>query len=488
MQNKIELSPVKKIIPFQLGKGMIDSHDPRLWTKFVTAFINEVSAQELASVFDTSINTTKSRIDLSHMFISNYEELEEARSKALILQRTAIDFKSETPGNRFKRLVNEMEAIQNSDDKQRETYLSHKKTITNFDKVCKDLNEKSSKVLAILKPYLGPSALHIVTEKESEYNTNNKKFEHRAKLLDVMDALQSNFGMSTDEAERQITDEFRLIGYANSIEGDIGSLGSLISQFNNHIIERQALNLVPLDNQYLLNELIARINLDEPLAKHDTTTFDLFKQFQHTIQTTKPKFTEVFSIYKKASIEKAFKHSFKSFDTNTSTSSSNDHNYPSLLSSSSSSNFVGLSMKSVNENSKAICFRYQNQGTCFHGDNCKYAHITKSTGSKWGGSNSNRSDQPSKPICYQYAKGECRYGDKCKYYHDVSTQLGTKEVCQDFKKYKSCRFGDRCRYSHNDNSNKRKLDSPQTTPPSTPKSILKKHRPSTPIRPVDKEE
>jgi RNA recognition motif-containing protein len=97
-----------------------------------------------------------------------------------------------------------------------------------------------------------------------------------------------------------------------------------------------------------------------------------------------------------------------------------------------------------------VCFLWQ-EGTCTHGDNCKFNH----TGP---GSCRVKDSTPKVAKCFKFKKGKCKEGDACPFRHEGTVAEATKGAklprpnaeknCFDWKKKGKCRKGDSCSYKH----------------------------------------
>ena len=69
---------------------------------------------------------------------------------------------------------------------------------------------------------------------------------------------------------------------------------------------------------------------------------------------------------------------------------------------------------------KRMCYAFQRDGKCPHGDKCKFSHDPRHGGKLTEGSVGYKSLLRLHKVCYLFQRdGTCKYGDKCSYSHDV---------------------------------------------------------------------
>ena len=69
---------------------------------------------------------------------------------------------------------------------------------------------------------------------------------------------------------------------------------------------------------------------------------------------------------------------------------------------------------------KRMCYAFQRDGKCPHGDKCKFSHDPRHGGKLTEGSVGYKSLLRHHKVCYLFQRdGTCKYGDKCSYSHDV---------------------------------------------------------------------
>ena len=69
---------------------------------------------------------------------------------------------------------------------------------------------------------------------------------------------------------------------------------------------------------------------------------------------------------------------------------------------------------------KRMCYAFQRDGKCPHGDKCKFSHDPRHGGKLTEGSVGYKSLLRHHKVCYLFQRdGTCKYGDKCSHSHDV---------------------------------------------------------------------
>uniref|UniRef100_A0A7S2WSN0 Uncharacterized protein n=1 Tax=Mucochytrium quahogii TaxID=96639 RepID=A0A7S2WSN0_9STRA len=113
---------------------------------------------------------------------------------------------------------------------------------------------------------------------------------------------------------------------------------------------------------------------------------------------------------------------------------------------------------------RKVCFEFKKTATCKKGDQCKFLHIAQPSHDKpvpidatpeVGGSSKEAPRKPiSKKICFEFKKqGSCPHGDNCRFSHNLEEALGEQESnlkkkpCFAFRKGK-CKLGDECKFKH----------------------------------------
>ena len=433
-QQKIGLVQPRKIL--DTTKEKLNYADPRKYNQWLKDVNHMASLEKASNVFNKQIITDKTdkMYIIPKLFIDRITTIQAEEYKIILHNRATIDLEAESEEAKRDRII--AEGITKITDADLRTLYLQQKFIKDFDDMADGINEKCSMVIAkVIKPLCGENALNVIQEIENQFLKPSDQFEHRNKLMAIMDAIKIHFQGNTEEVERELDEEFRSIGYASVITGTTGSLECLISNFNYIINERANLKLSTLTDKFLLTELRARMYTNNTLQTH--LIYKFFSDFEETIKKTS-EFKNIFVLFKEAQGNLEFKHVFDNQESTTgamNSGSSNTENGSANIFRYNQFSYAGVATESNN-----TCYAFQ-KGTCTRGDNCRYSHTL----------------DKKRKICDRYNMAAGCVNPNCRYIHELQDK--DKGICPYFKRNKHCRFGDQCYMKHD--SSQTSYQSPQ---------------------------